>query len=174
MSLSILCEVASPPGNPPPPEREQLPKGEKRPKNHLVASGQPKRQVDVEVLCAILCVAACQISKRTTTPVHREDRALDQYQPTQNGRPAKLTPSTGDGNRHDASGEEEPNCSVQELYPYQDLNLFRLDFHKKSQLRRFIDSVGNICEAHQKMCGQVDATWFCGPNPSTLLNLSEA
>src|ERR1700730_1575959 len=89
-------EVASPQGNEPPPENEQFPNGEERSKDHLIASRQPWRQVDVKVVPAILCVAACQISQRTTAPVHREDRALDQYQPGQNCRQAKLSPSTGD------------------------------------------------------------------------------
>jgi len=73
------CEVASPLGNQPPPEHEQFPNGEKRPKDRFVVSGQPKRQVDVKVVRAILCVATCQISQRATAPVHREDPALDQY-----------------------------------------------------------------------------------------------
>jgi hypothetical protein len=79
-------EVASPLGNQPPPENEQFPNGEKRPKDRLVVSGQPKRQVDVKVVPAILCVAACQTSQRATAPVHREDRTFDQYQPGQNCR----------------------------------------------------------------------------------------
>ena len=113
-----FCEPqASPQGNQPPPEHEQFPNGEKRPKDRFVASGQPKRQVDVKVVRAILCVATRQISQRATAPVHREDRALDQYQPGQNCRQAKLTPSTSEGNRHNASGEEEPNRRVEELYP---------------------------------------------------------
>src|ERR1017187_3714608 len=80
-------KTALPPGNQPQPEYEQLPNGEKRPKDCLIASGQPKRQIDVEVIRALLCVATCQISQRATAPVHREDRALDQYQPGQDGRP---------------------------------------------------------------------------------------
>jgi len=106
------CEMASPRGNQPPPENEQFPNGEKRPKDRLVVSGQPKRQVDVKVVRAILGVAARQISQRATAPVHREDRALDQYQPGQNCRKAELAPSTDEGNRHNASGEEEPNRRV--------------------------------------------------------------
>jgi hypothetical protein len=39
---------------------------------------------------------------------------------------------------------------VEKLYPCQDVNLFRLDFHKKSQFRRFIDSVGNNSEFLRK------------------------
>jgi hypothetical protein len=45
------------------------------------------------------------------------------------------------GNRHDASGEEEPNRRVQELYPHQDGDS-RSGFHEKSQFRRSIDSMG--------------------------------
>jgi hypothetical protein len=111
--------MASPPGNQPPPENEQFPNGEKRPRDRLVASGQPKRHVDVKVVRAILCVAPRQISERASAPVHREDRALDQYQPRQNCRQAKLTPSTSEGNRHNASGKEQPNRRVEELYPCQ-------------------------------------------------------
>ena len=146
-------------GNPPPPEHEQFPNDEKRPKDRLVAPGQPKRQVDVKVVRAILCVATRQISQRATAPVHREDRALDQYQPGQNCRQAKLTPGTSKGNRHNTSGKEEPNRRVEELYPCQDWNLFRLGFHKKSQFRRFIESMGNNSEVPQKMRDRVDATW---------------
>jgi hypothetical protein len=80
------------------------------------------------------------------------------YQPGQNGRQEKLTPSTGEGNRHNASGEEQPNSRVEELYPCQDGNSFRLGFHKKSQFRRSIDSMGNNSEVRRKMCGRVDAT----------------
>jgi len=49
-------------GNQPPPENEQFPNGEKRPKDRLVVSGQPKRQVEVKVVDAILSVTACQTS----------------------------------------------------------------------------------------------------------------
>src|ERR1039458_7600193 len=63
---------------------------------------------------------ACQIGQRATAAVHREDRALDQYQPSQDGCPSKTTLGGSNGNRHDASGEEEPNRRVQELYPHQD------------------------------------------------------
>ena len=143
------CEVASPQGNQPPPEHKQFPNGEKRPKDRLVVSGQPKRQVDIKVVSAILSVATCQIRHRAMAPVHREDRALDQYQPGQNCRQAKLTPGTSKGNRHNTSGKEEPNRRVEELYPCQDWNLFRLGFHKKSQFRRFIESMGNNSEVRK-------------------------
>jgi hypothetical protein len=152
--------------NQPPHKHEQFPKGEKRPKDRFVVSGQPKRQVDVKVVRAILCVATCQISQRATAPVHREDRALDQYQPRQNCRHVKLTPSTSEGNRHNASGKEEPNRRVEELYPCQHGNSFRLDFHKKSQFRRFIESMSNNSEVPQKMRGRVDPTGCEEPNAS--------
>ena len=145
-------EMASPQGNQPPPEHKQFPNGEKRPKDRLVVSGQPKWQIDVKVVRAILCVATRQISQRATAPVHREDRALDHYQPSQNGRQAKLAPSTSEGNRHNASGKEEPNRRVEEFYPCQDGNSFRLGFHKKSKFRRFIESMGNNSEVPQKKC----------------------
>ena len=122
------CEMASPLGNQPPPENDQFSNGEKRPKDRLVGSGHPKRQVDVKVAPAILRVAARQISQRATAPVHREDRALDQYRSALNCRQAKLTPSAGEGNRQNASGEEEPNRRVQQLYPCQGGNVFRLSF----------------------------------------------
>ena len=76
------------------PEHEQFPNGEERPKHHLVASGQPKRQVDIRVVRAILCVATCQISYRATAIVHREGRALDQYHrlhPLLPGRPGNTS-----------------------------------------------------------------------------------
>jgi hypothetical protein len=69
-------------GNQPPPEHEQF-AGEKRPKDRLVALGQPKGQVDIEVVRPFLCVASCQISQWTATPIHRQDGALDYYQPSQ-------------------------------------------------------------------------------------------
>ena len=119
-------------GNPPPPEHEQFPNDEKRPKDHLVAPSQPKRQVDIKVVRAIPCVVTGQISQRATAPVHREDRALGKNQSSQNGRPSKLTPGTSEGNPHDASGEEEPNRRVQELYPYQDEHTFRMGFPQRS------------------------------------------
>jgi hypothetical protein len=137
------CEVASPQGNQPPRDNEQFPNGKKRPKDRLVVSGQPKWQVDVTVVCAILCVATCQISQRATAPVHREDRALDQYQPGQNYREAKLSPSTCEGNRHNTSCEEQPNRCVEELYRFQGGNSFRLGFHKRSQFRRFVEPPGH-------------------------------
>src|ERR1017187_6659396 len=124
-----------------PAQQEQFSDGEDRPKDRFVAPGQPKRQVDVEVIRALLCVATCQIGQRATAAVHREDRALDQYQPSQDGCPSKTTLGGSNGNRHDASGEEEPNRRVQELYPHQDGDS-RLGFHEKSQLRRSIDSMG--------------------------------
>jgi hypothetical protein len=37
----------------------------------------------------------------------------DQYQLGQNCRYAKLTPSTSEGNRHNAPSEEEPNRRVE-------------------------------------------------------------
>lgn len=119
-------------GNPPPPEYEQFPNDEKRPKDRLVAPGQPKRQVDVKVVRAIPCVVTGQISQRATAPVHREDRALGKNQSSQNDRPSKLTPGTSEGNSYNASGEEEPNRGVQELYPYQDEHPFRIGFHQSS------------------------------------------
>jgi len=45
-----LCEAALLPGKHPPPEREQFTDGKKRPKDHLVALGQPTRQVEIEVI----------------------------------------------------------------------------------------------------------------------------
>src|ERR1700693_4096993 len=68
--------VASPLGNQPPPEHEQFPKGEERPKDRFVASGQPEWQVDVKVVRAIRCVATYQISQRAMAPVHCEVRLL--------------------------------------------------------------------------------------------------
>jgi len=123
-------------GNEPLPEHEQFSNNEKRTKYRFVASGQPKRQVDVEVIGALICVAACQISQRATAPVQREDRALNQNQPCEESRPTKMTLGTSKGNRHDASGEEEPNRRVQEFYPYQDGDSVRLGFHAKSHFRR--------------------------------------
>jgi hypothetical protein len=61
-------------------EHKQFPNSEKRSKNRLVASGQPERQVDVEVIRALLCIASGQTRQRTTAPVDGEDRALDQNQ----------------------------------------------------------------------------------------------
>ena len=114
--IRSLCmpppRVASPSGNPPPPEPEQLPNYEERAKDHFVASSQPKRQVDVKVFCAIFCVVGRHIGQWTMTPFHREDRAFDQYHPAQNGRPARMARSTGDWNRNYASHEEEPNCGM--------------------------------------------------------------
>ena len=149
---NYFCEVASPLENQPPPKHEQFPNGEKRPKDRLVVSGQPSRQVDVKVVRVILCVATRQISQRATAPIHREDRALDQYQPSQKGGQAKLAPSTSEGNRQNASGKEEPDRRVEELYSCQDGNSLRLGFHKKLQLRRFIESMGNNSEVPRKMC----------------------
>src|SRR4051794_33922478 len=45
-------------GNQPPSEYEQLPNGEKRPKDRLVISRQPKRKVDVKVVFTLICIAA--------------------------------------------------------------------------------------------------------------------
>jgi hypothetical protein len=104
--------VVSPPGNQPPPEYEQFPNDEKRLKDCLVTSRQPKRQVDVKIVRAMLGVTSCHISQWAPAPVHREDRALDQYQSSQNGRQTKLPPSTSEGNSHNAYGEEEPNRRV--------------------------------------------------------------
>ena len=69
--------MASTPVNEPAPENEQFPNDEKRPEDRFVVAAQPKGQVDVKVVRAILCVASCQISQRATAPVQREDRALD-------------------------------------------------------------------------------------------------
>jgi hypothetical protein len=113
------CEVASLPGNQPPSEYEQLPNGEKRPKQRLVISSQPKRKVDVKVVFTILCIAACHISQRATAPVHCKYRALDQDQRRQNRSPAEQTQSTSDRNRRNACGEEKPYRRVQEFERYQ-------------------------------------------------------
>jgi hypothetical protein len=48
----------------------------------------------------------------------------------------KLTPVASDGNRHDASGEEQPNRRVQQLYSCQDGNSFGLGFHEKSTVQK--------------------------------------
>ena len=146
------CATALSPGNQPLPERKQLTNGEECAKDRLVASGQPKRQVYIEVIRPRLCVATRQISQRATAAVCREDRALDQYQASQESHASKLTRGTGEGNRHDASGKEEPNRRVQELYPCEDGNPLRLGFHEKSQFRRLIDSMGGNSGAPQKTC----------------------
>jgi hypothetical protein len=135
--------VASSLENQPPPDHEQFPNGENRPTDRFVVSGQPKRKVDVRVIRAILCVAICQINQRAAAPVHSKDRALDQYQPSQKGGQAKLTPGSSEGNRHNASSKEEPNRGVQELYSCQGGHSLRLGFHREFQFRRFIESMDN-------------------------------
>jgi len=68
-----LCETALLTGNQPPSEHEEFAHGEKRPKDRLVASRQPKGQVDIEAVRGLICVASCQISQWTAAPIHRQD-----------------------------------------------------------------------------------------------------
>ena len=103
---------SSPRGRQPSGEHEQFPEDEKRPEDCLVVAGQAERQVDVEVFFALLRVAACQVGQRATAPVHRNDRALHQYQRAQDGRPQKLTAGSSERNRDDATSEKEPDCCV--------------------------------------------------------------
>lgn len=103
---------SSPRGRQPSGEHEQFPENEKRPEDCLVVAGQAERQVDVEVFFALLRVAACQVGQRATAPVHRNDRALHQYQRAQDGRPQKLTAGSSERNRDDATSEKEPDCCM--------------------------------------------------------------
>lgn len=87
-------------------------------------SGQTKRKIDVKAFSALLCVAACQVGQRATTPVCGEDPALDQDEPSQDRRREKPAMGARNRNRHNASGEEEPNCRVQDLNSNQNASLF--------------------------------------------------
>ena len=131
-------------GRPPARQHEQSAHNEQRPKDRLVVSSQPHGQIDIEVRRALLGVSCCHARQRTTATIRRQDSALDQYQPRQSRCPKKLAPGASDGDRHDASGEEEPNRRVQELDPYQGGDSFRLGFHEKSQCRTSVDSMGGI------------------------------
>ncbi|HET9321385.1 MAG TPA: hypothetical protein VFO27_16465 [Bryobacteraceae bacterium] len=110
--MTILKLTVLPPGKEPLPEHEQFSNDEKRTKYRFVASGQPKRQVDVEVIGALICVAICQISQRATAPVYREDGALNQYQPCEEGRPTKLSrvPAKGIATMHPAMKSQIAVC----------------------------------------------------------------
>ncbi len=87
-------------------------------------SGQPKRQVNVEVFLMFFGVATCQVGQWATASVRGEDHALDQDEPSQDRCTEKMFLDTRNGNRHNASGEEEPNCRVQNLYANQNAGLF--------------------------------------------------
>ena len=150
--------MVSPLGKQPPPQHEQFPNGEKRPQDRLVVSAHPKPQVDVKIVRAILCVAACKTSQRATAPVHREDSALDPI-PARSEQP----PSETDAEHQ---RRESPLCIRQRRAKspcaralcLPGRNSFRLGFHKKPQFRRFIESMGNNFEVPLKERGQVDAT----------------
>ena len=101
--------------------------------------------------CAPLC-SKMQDQSVDNGPIQSQDRALDQYQCSQNRCPWKLSPGTSDGNRHDTSDEEEPNRCVQELYRHEDGISFRWMLHKKSQFRRLVDSMGSNSEGSTKNC----------------------
>ena len=85
---------------------------------------QPKRQVDFEVIRALVCVAARQVGQRATALVPRENRALDQDESSQDNYREKPAVGARNGNRHNASGEGEPYSCVQDLYPNENADLF--------------------------------------------------
>src|ERR1039458_6929789 len=64
-------------GGQPASEQEEFSGNEKHPKNRLVVSSQPKRQVNVEVVLPFLGVATCQVGQWAAAPVRGEDHALD-------------------------------------------------------------------------------------------------
>ena len=79
----------------------------------------------------------CQISQRAAAPVHREDQALNQHQPCEEGCPTHQRWAPSEGNRHDASREEEANRRVQERYRYQDGDSVRLGFMRNPSLEGY-------------------------------------
>jgi hypothetical protein len=123
------------PQNQPPPEYIQFSSDEKPSKDCLVMAGQPKRQVNVEIIRTLFCVAGRQIGQWAAALIYSENRALNQNQPRLDGSPRKLAPGTRDGNRHNACNEEKPNRGVQELDPNQRRDSYRLGFHKATLAR---------------------------------------
>ena len=97
-------------------------------------SGQPNRQVEVEVVRSLVCVAASQISQRAAEPVGCENPAFGEHQASQDSRAEKVTPGSREGNCHDTAGEDKPNRRVQKLYRCQDRDPLPLKFHEKSSL----------------------------------------
>ena len=155
---SIHSRGTVPPlGNQPSPEHETVPNDEKRPGDRLVVSGQPERQVDVEIVRAILCVAACQVSQRATAPVHRENRALHQYQSGQNCRPAKLTPSTGKGIATMHPAKKNQTAVWRSFIPMRTGIRSDWAFTMLPSLK-LMESMGNNFEVPKKRRGRVDAT----------------
>ena len=101
----------------PTPKREQCYSEEERPEDSLVVAGEPERQVDIEIGCAVLCVASGEGGQGAAEVVCCEDNAFDQHQGGEGGGPSEAAHDGCDWYSYDADDEEEPDCGVQEFDP---------------------------------------------------------
>jgi hypothetical protein len=95
-------------------EHKEFSEDKKRCKNRLFMTCLPKRQVDVEVIHALGCVAACQVRQPATVLVRRENRALDQDETvkTITGRNRPWAPAMGIATMHPAKKSHIAVCRI--------------------------------------------------------------
>lgn len=78
-------------------------------------AGQPLRQVDVEVVPAVIRVVGSHICQRAAPSVEQKDYRLKEYDAGEHGRMSIPVCPCKDRDRDDAPNKEGPNHSMQEL-----------------------------------------------------------